>query len=171
MCEPFVLKRTGLTVADHQRLTIERYDALRALWPCAPSGPALMPVLQGWRVTDYVDHVRQYGDRLAPGIWVGVGSVCKRQGSVALVEDILGSILDERPDLRLHGFSVKLTALQSHYVRDSLFSADSMAWSWAARWEGRDANSVSEAIAFAEKVNRPPAGPEQMNLFLARRAA
>ena len=28
MCEPAMLKRTGLTVSEHQRLTIERYDAL-----------------------------------------------------------------------------------------------------------------------------------------------
>lgn len=26
MCEPFILERTGLTVEDHQRLTLERYD-------------------------------------------------------------------------------------------------------------------------------------------------
>ncbi len=30
MCEPGMLRRTGLTIADHQRLTIERYDALLA---------------------------------------------------------------------------------------------------------------------------------------------
>ena len=28
MCEPQMLAKTGLTVADHQRLTIERYDDL-----------------------------------------------------------------------------------------------------------------------------------------------
>jgi hypothetical protein len=44
MCESFVLERTGLTVADHQRLTIERFDAILA----AGTGRVpLMPVLQG----------------------------------------------------------------------------------------------------------------------------
>jgi hypothetical protein len=28
MCEQVILERTGLTIADHQRLTIERYDEL-----------------------------------------------------------------------------------------------------------------------------------------------
>src|SRR4051812_25047532 len=28
MCEPFILEKTGLTVEDHQRLTIKRYDDL-----------------------------------------------------------------------------------------------------------------------------------------------
>ena len=31
MCEPFMLAKTGLTIANHQRLTIERYDALLRL--------------------------------------------------------------------------------------------------------------------------------------------
>src|SRR5690348_11963618 len=30
MCEPFMLAKTGLTLAEHQRLTLERYDALVA---------------------------------------------------------------------------------------------------------------------------------------------
>lgn len=29
MCEPFILAKTGMTIEDHQRLTIERYDELR----------------------------------------------------------------------------------------------------------------------------------------------
>lgn len=101
MCEPFVTQRTGLTVADHQRLTIERYDAIRRAWT---SDTPLMPVLQGWTFRDYTNHLDAYGDRLSPGMWVGVGSVCKRQSSVAVVEDLLSAIAEVRPDLRLHGF-------------------------------------------------------------------
>lgn len=29
MCEPFIIAKTGLSVEEHQRLTIERYDACR----------------------------------------------------------------------------------------------------------------------------------------------
>lgn len=111
MCEPFILKKTGMTVAEHQRLTIERYDALVAeLMRLFAVGRAedlpfpVMPVLQGWHPADYVQHVRMYGDRLKPGMWVGVGSVCKRNSKVASVEDVLSAIKEVRPDLRLHGF-------------------------------------------------------------------
>lgn len=115
MCEPAVLRITGLTVADHQRLTIERYDAILAAWRAifgrqlaadehGPHAPPIIPVLQGWTVEDYLSHIDQYGERLTPGTWVGVGSVCKRQGSVAVIEDILTAIKRRRPDLRLHGF-------------------------------------------------------------------
>lgn len=153
MCEPFVLKRTGLTVADHQRLTIERYDVLRAAWShLGNAGVPILPVLQGYTPQEYVDHVRAYGDRLAPGAWVGVGSVCKRNGTPSAIVAVLSAIKAERPDLRLHGFGVKTTSLAHKAVRDLLFSADSMAWSFAARWEGRDANSPVEAAAFDSKI-------------------
>jgi hypothetical protein len=149
MCEPHILKKTGLSVSEHQRLTIERYDALASL---VGSG-IVMPVLQGYQVEDYVRHVGLYGDRLKPGHWVGVGSICKRNGSPNQVIAILRAIKFVRPDLRLHGFGLKTTALSRPEVVELLYSADSMSWSFAARYEGRDANSWLEAKQFETKIN------------------
>ena len=153
MCEPFMLQRTGLTVADHQRLTIERYDALRAR---DVGGVHVMPVLQGYAAADYVAHLRAYGARLGHRAWVGVGSVCKRNTSPAAIAAVLLAIKRERPDLRLHGFGVKLTSLASGLVRGLLFSSDSMAWSYHARRNGLDANGPTEAVRYAEKVRALP---------------
>jgi hypothetical protein len=100
MCEPLILKKTGLSVAEHQRLTIERYDRLR---PHAPPFH-IMPVLQGYTPQEYVSHIKQYGRRLVPGMWVGVGSVCKRNSDPKQIADVLSAIHCARPDLRLHGF-------------------------------------------------------------------
>jgi hypothetical protein len=152
MCEPFMLAKTGLTIQDHQRLTIERYDELLIHTP----GPYIMPVLQGYAARDYVDHIRQYRSRLAHRAWVGVGSICKRNANPAAVEAVLLAIHNERPDLRLHGFGIKITALQRQLVRDLLFSADSMAWSFAARREHRDANSPMEARRYANRIATMP---------------
>lgn len=149
MCEPFILGITGMSVEDHQRLTIERYDALLK---CGTNGVYLMPVLQGYKAEDYVDHLSMYGDRLAEGMWVGVGSVCKRQGNPKAIAEVLASIKCCRPDLRLHGFGVKTTGLSDVFVRALLHTADSMAWSFAARREGRNANDWREAAAFIERV-------------------
>lgn len=148
MCEPAMLARTGLTVAEHQRLTIERYDALLPLVEVV----AVMPVLQGYAPSEYVDHLRQYGARLTPGMWVGVGSVCKRNGDARAIEAVLMAIHRERPDLRLHGFGLKTTALRSGLVRELLTSADSMAWSFAARRNGRNANDWREAARFTAEI-------------------
>lgn len=152
MCEPWIVEKTGLSVAEHQRRTIEWYDALLGLI----RGPALMPVLQGYRVEDYLDHVAQYGARLRPGMLVSVGSVCKRNGVVAQIEAVLSAIHLRRPDLRLHGFGVKTTALGSGIVRECLYSADSIAWSFAARRQGRDPNDWREAAAFAAAIDAMP---------------
>ena len=149
MCEPFIVAKTGLSVERHQELTIERYDALVPLTPVY-----VMPVLQGYAACDYVRHLEMYGDRLGSGAYVGVGSVCKRNTDVEQVETILSAIAQLRPDLRLHGFGLKATALASARVRELLTSADSMAWSFAARYEGRNRNSWREAKAFAASVMR-----------------
>ena len=106
MCEHHMLALTGLTVVQHQRLTVDRYDALLA---CDTGGVYVMPVLQGYDPASYVDHVRLYGDRLASAAWVGVGSVCKRNGKPSAIEDVLLAIKRERPDLLLHGFGIKTT--------------------------------------------------------------
>lgn len=151
MCEPFILAKTGLDVATHQRLTIDRYDALIA----EDTGAYIMPVLQGFRPREYAAHVAQYGARLAPGAWVGVGSVCKRNTDPAAIKAVLRAIKETRPDLRLHGFGVKQTALQSGQIRELLHSADSMAWSFAARKNGRNANDWREAENFRQAIEQP----------------
>ena len=153
MCEPFVIAKTGLTVAEHQRLSIGNYCSIAGL---VGSAAYVMPVLQGFWPEEYVSHVRQYGRLLGRGQLVGVGSVCKRNADMGAIERVLVAIRNERPDLLLHGFGVKLTALKSSIVRDCLHSADSMAWSFAARYEGRDGNDWHEAEAFAKRIENQP---------------
>lgn len=149
MCEPQMLERTGLTVLDHQWLTIERYDALIA----ENTGAYIMPVLQGYAPDDYASHVEMYGERLAANAWVGVGSVCKRNGNPSAIVAVLRAIKALRPDLRLHGFGLKKTALQEWEIRDGLYSADSMAWSYSARRQGRNQNCWKEARNFANEID------------------
>lgn len=151
MCEPAMLAKTGLTVKDHQRLTIERYDALLR----CETGCYILPVLQGYEPEEYVEHIRQYGTRLKRGAWVGVGSICKRNNSPCLILDVLIAIKTERPDLRLHGFGLKTTALAHGTIRALLETADSMAWSFAARRSGTGANDWRNAAAFKKAVGNP----------------
>ena len=153
MCEDHMLQITGKTIPEHQQLTIERYDALAR---CDVGGIQIMPVLQGYAPADYVRHIEMYGERLKNGAWVGVGSVCKRNGDPRQVENVLLAIHRERPDLLLHGFGLKSTALSSWLVTELLHTADSMAWSYAARREGRNPNDWREAKAWSDKITRRP---------------
>lgn len=125
MCEPFMLKRTGLSVAEHQARTVASYLDLIARAPDMP----WIPVLQGYRVTDYLDHVDAYaraGVGLESADVVGLGSVCRRQGTGEI-----GEIIRVLQPLRLHGFGVKTGELAQSAAL--LASADSMAWSFRAR--------------------------------------
>lgn len=135
-------------IALHQRLTIERYDALLE----ENTGVYIMPVLQGYAAAEYVAHLRAYGERLAPGAWVGVGSICKRNSNPWSIWKVLDRIKEERPDLQLHGFGLKTTSLEDRHIRELLATADSMAWSFAARREGRNPNDWREARAFGERI-------------------
>lgn len=156
MCERYIFQKryehlgVRFTVADHQLLTISRYDALH--FHAGQLGLAVMPVLQGYAPHEYVDHIRQYGRRLRSGMWVGVGSVCKRNGSPSSIRDVLYSIKRARPDLRLHGFGLKRTAMGWGWIRNALYSADSMAWSYAARRQGRNANDWQEAETYRKQI-------------------
>lgn len=160
MCEDFVLAKTGLTVFDHQRLTIERYDELAGL---CRDGPYILPVLQGYWPDEYLEHLQMYGGRLHPGQWVGVGSVCKRNADVDATEQVLKAIHTARPDLRLHGFGLKITALESSVVRGCLFSADSMAWSDAAR-----KTALPMLLALREELGRKVTPKEARAIYRSR---
>jgi hypothetical protein len=77
MCEPWIIAKTGLSIAEHQRRTVENYLTLRTLAPDLP----FIPVIQGWRRSDYLACVEMYveaGVDLATAPVVGLGSVCRR---------------------------------------------------------------------------------------------
>lgn len=147
MCEPFALSRTGLTVRRHQELTIERYDQLVRLNPPV----SIMPVLQGWRVSEYLAHLYMYADRLTLGQLIGIGSVCKRNGKPEEVLDILSTVKQVRPDLHLHGFGLKQLALENKEVRSLLYSCDSMAWS-VPRNFGKPTPELDLAHQYQQKI-------------------
>lgn len=158
MCEPWVVAKTGLTVAEHQARTVENYLTLRELAPNLP----FIPVLQGWELADYHDHAEAYaaaGVDLASQPIVGIGSVCRRQatGAIAGVFDSLAGL-----GLKMHGFGVKSAGLSIY--ADQLASADSLAWSYGARQDARAgirhcakktcANCLHYALAWRERVLR-----------------
>lgn len=127
MCEPDVLQMTGLTVRDHQDLTVDNYLYLSREFYFLP----WLPVLQGWTLADYLRCADMYEDAgvdLAAAPRVGVGSVCRRQ-STSEIGDIFAAL--QGRGYRLHGFGVKSQGL-AKYGR-YLASADSLAWSARGR--------------------------------------
>lgn len=125
MCEPHMLKKTGLTVEEHQRRTVRNYLELREHLDI------VIPVLQGWVLDDYLRCIEMYVqagvDDLA--LTTGIGSVCRRQHTdeaAAIFERLFAEGLTA-----MHGFGVKTQGLQR--IAHHLESADSMAWSLDGR--------------------------------------
>jgi hypothetical protein len=134
MCEPDVLAKTGLDEDEHQRRTVENFCTLRALAPDLP----IIPVLQGWCVGSHTRCVGMYkraGIDLRREPIVGVGTVCRRQGTLSISAEIVSLA---RMGLRLHVFGFKTRGLLSgagtpFAMVDHVASADSLAWSFDGR--------------------------------------
>jgi len=162
MCEDFILKKLGRTVVEHQHMTTKNYIQLLKEMDQINCSTQIMPVLQGYEPEEYVNHLKQYGSLIEDYAWIGVGSVCKRNSNPESVANILEAILDYRPDLRIHGFGIKKTCLQDSYIADRLFSSDSMAWSFAARYNGGKAHDPELAIKYRNRIKTMPV---QMNML------
>lgn len=130
MCEPVIRERTGKTVEHHQALTIENFLRLRELAPSV----SWLPVLQGWKLSDYLQHVEDYaraGIRLRDYGSVGVGTVCRRQ-STREGREIVFTLASA--GIPVHAFGFKAQGIRDTFRQ--IRSADSMAWSFAARRRG-----------------------------------
>lgn len=127
MCEPAILEKTKLTIRKQQGRTVGNYLDLMDRAPDLP----WVPVLQGWALDDYLrcaDLYDRAGVNLAAAPLVGVGTICRRQGTAEAAR-ILGRLAAE--GLRLHAFGLKGTGIPR--VAPFLASSDSLAWSYAAR--------------------------------------
>jgi len=130
MCEPEMVRKTGLSVEEHQDRTVRSYIELRDLAPELP----LLPALQGHTEDDYLrcnDKYLRAGVDLSTLPLVGLGSVCRRSGTREL-ERIITGIVRRLRDVNLHGYGVKSDGALLSCL--NLRSVDSGAWSSRGRW-------------------------------------
>lgn len=154
MCEPVVLEKTGKTVEEHQRLTIENYLELKSIAPEMP----FIPVLQGWNPDDYLRCVDMYhaaGINLAACDTVGLGTICRRQATKG-VESLIFRL--HSAGIPIHAFGMKFGGFSRCW--DIIKSADSLAWSYTARRSSplpecshrNCANCIAFALKWREKL-------------------
>jgi hypothetical protein len=186
MCEPAVISGgrfaglhfvgTGLSEAEHQRLTLDNFLDLRTRAPRR----RVAPVLQAWRRRGYLRHRAMYaaaGIDLSAEPVVGLGSVCRRQDTDEAA-DIIDSLLDSGVR-NLHGFGFKIEGLRRCWAQ--LATADSLSWSKDGRHAGpcqhppysrgsqpiSEANCLPYALAWRHRHVRPPTRhyERQLDLF------
>lgn len=157
MCEPIMLEKTGLSIKEHQKRTVDSLKILRSL----DDSIHFIPVLQGQTLEDYLQHFEMYeveGFNLRGERVVGVGSVCRRQST-----DEIAHIMKclHAKGLNLHGFGVKTNGLKKY--GDYLHSSDSLAWSYGARYDKKCdycekrqvkncANCLNYALKWRQKI-------------------
>jgi hypothetical protein len=186
MCEPDVIKKLqGMgkraSVRIHQRKTVERYIEILELADRYKLRVPVMPVLQGWEVEDYKQHLEMYENALSKRFdtdydikfgnlnrhstkgtaldtrWVGIGSTCKRNKNPEIVAEILDtlewSFRMHRPKIHLFGF--KQTGLKNSRIKDRIYSADSFAYDYHDKMKGEVRTSdarMKSAKRFSNRI-------------------
>ena len=171
--ESNVLTATGLSVEDHQRLTVENFLELQQCW--GDRDQPWMPVLQGYSVDEYKRCWEMYakaGVDLKDFPLVGVGSVCRRQAT-SEIDAVVAALLRLDPGLPLHTFGAKGGGIARYGHK--ICSADSLAWSMQARRRpplpGHTHISCSNCLDFAllwrERVLASASGWQLKRLYSA----
>ena len=127
LCTEQALARTGKTVLEHQRLTIDSVMTLRQIL----GSNIVIPVLQGSCPSEYLQHVDMYqraGFSLQAEPIVGLGSVARQQDEWTAINVIRQLAYS---GLKLHVFGFKKTGIAA--VGDVIASSDSLSWSYEAR--------------------------------------
>lgn len=143
-CEPSIRGRYNYTIKQAQDWTIESTIKLRDKFDF------IQPVVQGWKTEDYLDHIDAFrGQGLLTGM-LGIGSICRR-GQISRIAGIIREIKRNVPGwVRLHGFGVKTSVLQTD-ARYNLYSSDSMAWGIERRYYSWTENS-NRGLTWQDKV-------------------
>lgn len=158
-CEPQLLKKHNLTVKQNIQRTVDNHIALLDLLPkyCINSEP--IPVIQGWQKEDYLNCIDAFEDQGLMSDYMAIGSVCRRTAT-SNIREIVMSVRDNIPSwIKLHGFGLKLTALKDLAIWKALYSVDSGAWDYVARWKkfrGEETSipnaSINAAVGYIAKI-------------------
>ncbi len=145
-CEPQLLKQCGRTATENIHRTLEHHLHTIDLAEDYDLEMTAVPVLQGWTVEDYLYCLDLYRSAGLVMGYMAIGSICRRS-QIGQITKIILSLRRELPGwVRLHGFGLKYTALKEKAIWDALYSVDSGAWDYEARWrKHRGELSVPEA--------------------------
>ncbi len=133
-CEPQILQKYNVTVRDQILRTVEHHIKLLDLLSNYDLSAKPIPVIQGWEIEEYLFCLDEFREHGLISEYMAIGSLCRRNATTQIRKIIL-TVRDELKDsIKLHGFGVKLSALKNKAVWDALYSVDSAAWDFDARW-------------------------------------
>lgn len=136
-CEPDISKGTKLLTEDRIIATVELAKYL------IRRDDRIVPVIQGYTIEEYEYCWKLLNNEINVKR-VAIGSVCKRQSS-SEIATLCWQLSQFIPDIPVHGFGVKLTALKYPEVWNLFSSIDTNAWEYKTRRE-----KLTDSVAFSQ---------------------
>jgi len=159
-CEPQLLKKHDLTAKQNIQRTVDNHIVLMDLLSEYQIISQPVPVIQGWQKEDYLNCIDAFNDAGLLSDYMAIGSVCRRT-TISNIREIVVAIRDAISSwTKLHGFGVKLTALSDLAIWNALYSVDSGAWDYTARWKKLRGDisipdaSLDAALNYIKKVKQ-----------------
>jgi hypothetical protein len=132
-CEPQILRRHGVTVRQQIERTLTHHLKLLDMHEKMSVHAVPVPVIQGWRMSDYTECIDLFREHGLLAEYMAVGSLCRRH-QVKKIRRIILSVRKELPSwVRLHAFGTKISVLKNQDVANAIYSVDSSAAEFSAR--------------------------------------
>jgi len=137
-CEPQILQKHNTTAKNQILRTVEHHIKLLDLLDYYDLSAKPIPVIQGWEIGDYlfcIDLFREHG-LIGNGFdYIAIGSLCRRNATTQIRKIILTVRQELKDSVKLHCFGTKISVLKDLAVWRAVYSVDSAAWDFDARWQ------------------------------------
>ncbi len=137
-CEPELLEKRNATIEQNIRrtveLAVEMDEIINRVYPFLKE--KFVPVIQGWRLDDYMRCIELYEDVgiTADYNYFGIGSVCRRNSEKEVARIVSAIRKRLGGDVKLHAFGTKISNLRVRKFVHSVYSADTSAWNFEAMY-------------------------------------
>jgi len=132
-CEPQILEKYKITAKDQINRTLKNHIKLLELMDKFNVFSRPIPVIQGWKLEDYLYCLDLFKEHGLIFDYIAIGSLCRR-ASTKTIRKIILTLRKELPKwIRIHGFGVKLDVLKDKATWEAVYSVDSSAWDLWAR--------------------------------------
>lgn len=125
-CEPQIIQKRDSSVKEHIETTLSNQAKILDIIDDGLK-EKFVPVVQGWRIGDYLYCIDRMKEQGLLSDYMAVGSVCRRNATSEIRKIIL-AISNELPRTKLHAFGVKLSILRDKVCFERLHSCDSASW-------------------------------------------
>jgi len=158
-CEPQILQKYNVTPIDQIHKTLDNHLKLLELIEKFNVFSRPIPVIQGWELDEYLYCLDLFKEHGLIFDYIAIGSLC-RHSATKTIRKIILTLRKELPRwVKIHAFGVKLNVLKDKATWDALYSVDSSAWDFWARFEKlksneRESKTLETLKEYLQKISK-----------------